>query len=38
MRYTFAKWSVRGLIVLIGASVLVLEISRAALKMAVRWL
>ena len=38
MRLTLAKLTVRTLIVMIGASVVVLELSRAALRMAIRWL
>ncbi len=38
MRLWAAKWTVRGLITLIGLSVLTLELSRAALRAAVRWL
>ncbi len=38
MRFWAAKWVVRGLIVTIGASMLVLTMSRAMLKAAIRWL
>ena len=38
MRFTIAKLTVRGLIALIGVSVLTLELSRAALRLAIRWL
>ncbi len=38
MRFWLAKRAVRGLIVLIGVSILTLELSRSALRRAVRWL
>lgn len=38
VRFTLAKWSVHVLIAVMGASILVLELSRAALRMAVKYL
>lgn len=38
MRFWLAKHAVHALIVLIGVSILTLELSRSALRMAVRWL
>ena len=38
MRFWAAKHVVRALIVMIGVSILTLEMSRAALRMAIRWL
>jgi hypothetical protein len=38
MRFWIAKHVVRALIVMIGVSILTLQMSRAALRMAIRWL
>lgn len=38
MRFWLAKRAVRILVVLIGVSILTLEMARAALRLAVRWL
>jgi hypothetical protein len=38
MRFWLAKWTVRVLIVMIGASIFTLHMSRAMLRGAIRWL
>lgn len=38
MKFWIGKWILRILIVTIGVSILTLEMSRAALRAAVRWL